>query len=469
MTAQPIGGTPGPASRVNTNSNGSFEFTTLHAGAYIITASRKNFAPTQYGQKDFRSAGLPIILDEASSTFLNIRLPRLGTISGRVVDENDVGMPNHDVVIYRNTRPPQMLSRLRADERGAFRFYGLDPGSYVVRTVAREYEEGSYLPTFAKETTILEDARVTEVNLDQEVNNFDVSPKQGRVYKIEGEVLPGRQPTAVNLTMASDMGREEVQTGKSFRFPPVAPGEYELYAEGPGDGSYNCFMLGGYMPLPVRDRDLTDIQMPVPCVRETQLSVTDKGGQYISPQRVQLLARRKDLAGVGESKSLPIAISRVQLPPGRFELLLKPPPNYCVVGFSYFGARAEITDKGRPDGWNEILAGSGGTLRFTLSSTPGTMHGLVSGLSHEPVEGAPVYLEGYDPDQRKRVTELQVARTDSRGQYQFTTLAPGSYRVLATFEFQYPDAAAMERSGAKVVAVQEGKDTLQDLDLSVIR
>ena len=474
VTAQPIG-SGGPAVRVTTNSSGGFEIATLRAGAYIVTATRPNFASVQYGQKDFRSAGVPVILEDVSATFLDFRLPRLAAVSGRVVDENDVGLPNHDVVIYRNVHPPELIRRVTADERGAYRFYGLDPGSYLLRTVAREYEEGSYLPTFSKDSPTVEEARAVDLNLDQEAANFDIRPKQGRLYKMEGTVLPGLptatgEPVTVTLTRAWEMGREQMETNRTFQFPPAAPGEYELYAEGPGDGSANCFLLGGYLPVPVKDRDLADLRMSVPCVRETPVSFSDKSGQRIEPQRVQLLARRKDLAGAGETKLLPVSVNRVQLAPGRWELMAKPPANYCVVAFSYGGPRSDAAEKSRPDGWNEVLIGSGsGALRFTLSASPGAMHGLVSGLAHEPLAGAPVYLEGYDPDSRKRVAELQMALTDARGNYLFRGLAPGSYRVLASYEFQHPDAAAMEYAGAKLVRVEEGVDTPQDLELSVLR
>ena len=474
VTAQPIG-PGGPAVRVRSNLAGSFEIATLHAGAYIVTASRQNFASVQYGQKDFRSAGLPVILEEVSSTFLNFRLPRLAAISGRVVDENDVGLPDHEVAIYRNVHPPELIRRITADERGAFRFYGLDPGSYLLRTVAREYEEGSYLPTFAKDSPTVEEARPVELNLDQEAANCDVRPRQGRLYKMEGTVLPGLptatgEPETVKLTRASEMGRDQVETGRAFRFPPAAPGDYELYAEGPGDGTANCFLLGAYLPVPVKDRDLAEIRMNVPCVRETPVSFYDTAGQSIEPQKLQLLARRKDLAGEGEARLLRVSANRVQLPPGRWEVMVKPPPNYCVVAFSYGGPRTGAAEKSRPDGWNEVLSGSGaGALRFTLSASPGALHGLVSGLVREPLSGAPVYLEGYDPDSRRRVAELQMALTDARGNYQFRGLAPGSYRVLASFEFQHPDAAAMEYAGATPVKVEEGRDTSQDLELSVLR
>lgn len=474
VTAQPIGGGNGATLHVTTSSSGGFEFTALRAGAYIITAARANFAPVQYGQKDFRSAGLAVVLEEVSSTFLNFRLPRLGVVSGHVVDENDVGLPNHDVVIYKNARPPVLLKRIQADERGAFRFFGLDPGSYLVRTVARDYEEGSYLPTFAKDTQIVEEARPVEVNLDQEVGNCDVRPKQGRLYRVEGEVLSGLmtatgEPMPVKLTLASEMGREQAETGKSFRFPPMPPGPFEIYGEGQGDGSSNCFMIGAYQALEVKDKDLLDLRIPAPCVRETAISVYEKGGQYVNPQQVQLLARRKDMAGTGETRLLRVFINRVQLPPGRWELMVHPPANYCVVGFSY-SSRVQGLGAKRPDGWNEIVTGSGfPAIRVTLSSSPGSLHGQVTGLAHELLAGAPVYLEGYDEDSRQRVGELLSALTDARGGYHFRGLAPGTYRLLSSFEFQHPDSTMMETGGAKLIKVQEGVDTPQDLELSVLR
>jgi len=109
------------------------------------------------------------------------------------------------------------------------------------------------------------------------------------------------------------------------------------------------------------------------------------------------------------------------------------------------------------------------SLRYTLSRNPGTLHWLVSGISREPVGAAPVFVEGYDPEARRRVAELKSATTDMRGHYVLGGLTPGWYRILSTFEFVAPDAAAMELAGAKLVKVEEGRDLTQDLDLSVIR
>ena len=88
---------------------------------------------------------------------------------------------------------------------------------------------------------------------------------------------------------------------------------------------------------------------------------------------------------------------------------------------------------------------------------------------HEPVPGAPVYLEMIDIETRKRLIDVREVRTDIQGRYQFVGLSPGNYRLVATFEFQAPDPATMESAGDRTVPVEEGRDTPLDLDLYVIR
>jgi hypothetical protein len=79
------------------------------------------------------------------------------------------------------------------------------------------------------------------------------------------------------------------------------------------------------------------------------------------------------------------------------------------------------------------------------------------------VAGVPVYLEPYDAEGRRRVGELRMVRTDVQGQFRFTGLAPGGYRMLSSFEFQMPDASTMDAAGALVIQVEEGADLSQDL------
>ena len=144
--------------------------------------------PVQYGQKNWRASGTPIVLDADQSTFLFVRLPRFASISGIIVDENDVGLPEHEVAAFRNTRPPRLIARAQADDRGIYRIFGLEPGNYLVRTIGRQYEDGGYLPTFFRETQRVEEAGFVETYLDQDRPDIKVRPIPGKLFNISGSV-----------------------------------------------------------------------------------------------------------------------------------------------------------------------------------------------------------------------------------------------------------------------------------------
>ncbi|HYW42386.1 MAG TPA: carboxypeptidase-like regulatory domain-containing protein [Bryobacteraceae bacterium] len=456
VVMQPVAGTPGPALSTRTNLYGAFEFPPVPAGGYLVSTSRGGFAPSQYGQKNFKSAGVPILLEDAAAAFLDIRLKRFGAIGGTIEDENLVGLPEHEVVAYHNTRPPKLAARAKADDRGVFRISGLEPGIYVVRTVARQYEEGGYLPTFFKEIAVVEQAQTVEVRLDEQTDNVNVKPFPGRLLNIAGRVS---KPATV--TLVSDMGREIVVTSDTFKFNPVAPGQYELFA-------VTQDQWAAYQPLAM-ELDQTDIRITLRPYEPTGLTFRSTAGQLVDSTTVQVLARRKDLAGDDDPKTLRPAGGGAVLTPGRWDVALVPSPSWYVSGFFSTGSRG-ITPPARPDGWNEfVVGGRQDSVSFTLSPSPGAIHGTVSTSGHDPVAGVKVFLEATDLDPRKRVLDIRTARTDMRGQYQFVGLAPGSYRLLATFEYQTADSSVMETAGARGVKAEEARDLQQDLDLYVIR
>jgi len=200
------------------------------------------------------------------------------------------------------------------------------------------------------------------------------------------------------------------------------------------------------------------LRLPMAPIRETQVEfsppLTDlKAGQ--------LWARRVDLAGTLAAAVVPLTDNRAMLFPGRWEIRLLPPPGFYVSGFSA-AARSETSS--HPEAWHEITVGYFDRLKFSLTGGGGSVHGVVRTLG-DAVAGAPVHLEAYDPASRRRVLDLQTTRTDLRGAYRFDGLAPGIYRVLATFEYQAPDAAAMEQAAAGQIQVESRSDLQLDLDL----
>src|SRR5260370_15172179 len=229
VVLESLAGGASPKRSVRTNSYGFFEFSPVPPGEYLLTASRTGFATAQYGQKHWKSAGLPIAVAEDDTSTLVIRLSHFGAITGTVLDENDIGMPDYDVLAYRNTRPPQLVARGKSDDRGVFRISGLEPGSYVVRSAGKQYEEISYLLTFSRETQILEETYPVQVDMDREAGRADVRPAAGRLFtlNVDAVTVPPfpSQPLPVTMTLLSELGRATGH-GSPHLFGPMTAGPY---------------------------------------------------------------------------------------------------------------------------------------------------------------------------------------------------------------------------------------------------
>ena len=460
VTIEPLAGSAGQRVSGRTNAYGAFQFTPVPAGTYLVSASRAGFATMQWGQRQWNSAGTPVSVGDNDAPHLTIRLPRFGSITGTVLDENDVGLPGYDVVAYRNTRPPELAARAKSDDRGIFRLFGLEPGSYLVRSAAREFDEISYLPTFSKETSAVEQAYPVNVTYDQQAEAADVRPIPGRLVTltVEAVTVPPNpaEPLPVTMILASDIGRQTVQAA-SHRFGPIPPGTYDLFCQAPVErrrgiqGDYRRITVNANMSLSIVLHEVPELRLSF---------------EGVPPDTtIPVLARRTDLAGDGPPELLKLVNNRVQLAAGPWELGVLPADGYYVSGFS--GPRSQRVADGHADGWNQIDVGFGaGLVRVTLSTSPGSLSGTVKSAG-EPVAGAPVFLEPSDLEPRRRVSGLLATRTDIRGQYRFAGLAPGNYRVFSSFEYRLPDAAVLTNAGAVKLTIEDGSEVRKDLELYV--
>jgi hypothetical protein len=454
VVAQPLAG--GAPQSARTNIDGVFQIDGLREGAYLVSASRRGFAGVEYGQKRWRSAGFPVVLQTAQSANLEIRLPRFGAITGRVSDENDVGMMDHEVIAYRATHPPQYAARATTDDRGVYRISGLDPGAYLVRTLAKVYDDGGYVPTFFGDVLAAAQTTPVEVDLDQDSTEVNIRPKPGRLFPISGTVyVPGWGPATVTLT--SDTGSITVTTDARgrFQFNLQPPGKYDLYASSPGDRYSGP--SGSYLALDLQRE--TEVHMNAAPLPKVTFSFMDSSGAAIDTSRLEVIARQNDLSGNFTVQHLR-AGSPVQLAPGPWQFAMAPNSTYYAVAFE--------TSHGHADGWNDaMISGQSIALKFVLSANPGAVHGTVTSSS-QGVSGAPVFLEALDLEPARRLAAVLTVRAGAHGEFAFTGLAPGRYRLLSTFEYRSPDSAALDAAGAAVVNIEAGKNLKQDLSLYVL-
>ena len=459
VTLRPVDGVGGGPQAVRAERTGQFAFTVI-AGMYLLRATRDGFAPFEYGQKEWKSAGKPMSVEPDGSLYLDIRLRRFAAISGTVLDENEIGIPDQKVIAYAARLPLRIAASAITDDRGIYRIHGLEPGTYYVRVAAKQLEDGSgLLPTFHKETMAVDQSITVDADLDQQADEIVIRPLSGRLFRVSGRVLVS-PPAVVTLSLISDVGRVQTTTASAFDFAQVAPGTYEIIAE--GDDPNSGGKIGTYQEISV-DRD-REYRIPVTTWRETEFRMQDEKGNRLDPATAKITARRKDLDGGGRPEVLKLVDGRAALGPGPWEMSVAPPAGYYPIEVSG-SYRMPDSQSVRADGWNEIVLHGFDAITIRLSSRPASIHGLVSGAGHDPVPGAPVYLEAFDKDTQKRLGELRTTRTDVRGRYRFTGLAPGLYRIVSTFEYEKPEPDSMEAAGALSAILSEATDTPQDLDL----
>jgi large repetitive protein len=456
VVLEPVTGSGGTRRVLRTNLNGNFQFPSVPAGSYLLTGSRAGFATTQYGQKHWNAAGRPIVVTETDSSTLTLRLPRFGAISGSVLDENDVGLPEYEVVAYRDGRPPLPVARAVSDEWGDYRLSGLPPGRYLVRSAGKQYDDASYLPTFAKQTQIPDQAISMQVELDQQVERLDVRPLPGRLflYNVSVTTVPPGMP--VTMTFVSDLGRESIQAN-SHTFGPLPAGRYEIYAQAPLDRKPG--FQGAYQRVNVTRDDGIGIM-----TREEPDTQVTFAGDASNRAGIQLLARRNDMAGPGAAQILSFdSNDRVHLSGGPWQVSLQPNAGFYVSGFSGYPNQPASS---HPEGWNDIVIGGVPSIKFALTSGSVSVHGTVNSAS-QTVPGVPVFLEPSDLEPPKRLTETFMTLTDTQGRYQFTGLTPGNYRLLASFDYSTADSSVMSMARARSITIPSGSDKQQDLDLYV--
>src|SRR5258708_25442742 len=208
--------------------------------------------------------------------------------------------------------------------------------------------------------------------MDREVGRADVRPIAGRLFTLTVEAVPFPEfaipPLPVTMTLVSELGRETVQ-GSPHAFGPMPAGQYELFSQAPLDrrpglqGDYRRFSLG-------RDDRIRFVLR-----EEGELRFTFDGASPDSSS-IQVLSRRKDLAGTGAVGGLKLGNNRAHLASGPWQLAIQPNPGFYVSGFK--GPGYQPPNDLRADGWNDIVVGQGSpSVTFTLSTSPSAVHGTV--------------------------------------------------------------------------------------------
>jgi protocatechuate 3,4-dioxygenase beta subunit len=183
-------------------------------------------------------------------------LGRGAAMTGTIVDE--FGEPMQDVAVSalelravgnrtRALRPSAQGNSARTDDRGRYRLWGLQPGTFVIQAVPGDLLSATkgYVPMFYPGATAVDLATPTKLSVDAVAAGIDLTLEPQAVGRIRGTLFdPAGNPperTMVTLNVSARSGgiqTEPVRTGTdengSFTFNNVAPGDYIVQATASG-------------------------------------------------------------------------------------------------------------------------------------------------------------------------------------------------------------------------------------------
>jgi hypothetical protein len=436
-----------PPATALTNASGLFTFSALAAGSYLVTAEREGFAPRTYGQRRFGEPGTPIALQADSHFAVELRLVRLGAISGEVVDENQVGLPGVMVTAYAAGPRLRPAGVARTDDRGAFRIAGLKPGRYLLRTSAKQLEGGlGLLATYHGQTPSAREALPVDVKLDEEVGPIRITPLVGKLATLTGRIHGG---AAERVLLLGEAETREARPGPGggFEFAEVEPGAYYLLADGAGKAAYAEILMGQ------EDRTVT-LELKPPPVLEVRCAAV--GGEPVDLRAVSVFLRRKE---GGDSSRRIHCGEKAAWEAGRWELAVATPPELYVASVLEADRTAELAEL-------RLRPGETTTVSVQLSARPASLEGTVRTADGVEAPGAPVLLRAADPELAQRVGGVRRAQTDGRGKFRIAGLPPGRYEVVSSYQLSESDGLPGQFGTATPVALEEGQQIELDLVLT---
>ena len=405
--------------------------------------------------------GLPFEVTKDSDFFTQLQMWRKGAITGRVLDENGIGIDGVPVIAYRARLPLRAAARGVSDERGVYRIHGLDQGKYWIRSVPHEHDDGTgLLPTFGPESGELSQAKMHEVRLDSDTPDADVRPETGRLFRAGGILQCKVEAIPVLVTLASEtmVRTMESYCGDAWMFQGLAPAYYEISAV--KRGGLESGFVEIFMDRAPRSALSFILTPPVPVEFDVRLA----GTQAPSNIAVKLAGHRQDLSGASPERD--ITTPRALLEAGTWEITGQAGPGMYIESItgSRSGARRARDFTPPPDAFSVFVDTSfPSRVRVVVSDQAGKLGGVVKGADGKVVPGAPVFLWPVAEAARRSLRGSLMALTDVDGRYQFEGLPPGDYRLVATFDLSEVEEASFEEAKAAAIKVDASRQTNGDL------
>jgi hypothetical protein len=492
-----------------TDDNGRFAFRGLPAGRYTLSASRAAYVTTSYGASRPGRAGTAIALAAGQQiTNVSIRILRGAVISGTITTETGEPAANARVTVLTYatsslTGERRLMSTgiglgRSADERGAYRIYGLAPGDYVVaatisspgmgarETTDAEYQRAMQLisggagpasnaavsplaaaptmgtaPVFFPGTVTAADAQTVTLGPGEERSGVSFAVRPVPTGRITGVIVgTDGQPAPNILITVVDAGRipgllptgppsRPVDRNGRFTISGLVPGRYVLVARanaGPaGRGAPGAAPNLWAMNEVTTDGHDVSVSMTLqPGVTVSGKLIFESAGVLPPPDPTRVrVTLQAVITDAGASLGVPAvtadaagAFAFAGVTPGRYRVFVNP-IGVRAVDPAWFVKSATLGGRDLIDAPLEVSSADAPGVEITLTDKPTELSGVMQDAAGQP---APEYsLIAFPKDTALWVPQspriLQV-RPGADGRFLFRGLPAGEYLLGAVTDVQ---------------------------------
>ena len=470
------------------DAQGRFEFTSLPAGRYTLTAGKTSYVTLQYGQRRAFEAGRPIELaDKQIVEAIEFALPRAGVITGRITDDTGEPVAGASVSAMRpryaegRRQLIQIGRAVETDDRGEYRLFDLAPGSYYVGASSSltSSVHGDALPfgsVYHPGTANPDEAQRASVKAGEVRSGTDILLQPIVLSKLSGVVVNAARGAPITegsvLTYSAGGGvsiAAAVRPDGTFGIAGVPPGDYSLVATGRDpDLSGDLF---GFLPVTVAGGDVggLSIQLTTGGRATGRIVFEDTTTPPVLPAAITIFSDPVSRIGYGAGRVGTIRGDWTfeltgQLGP-RLLSVTRLPQGWMLKAVTLDGR--DVTDTPMVFAGTEEIAG----VHVILSNRTTKVSGRVTDERGRDVSDCTVVVF---PEDRARWTWrsrfIATARPDFDGRFSITALPPASYLIVALEYLEEGDAfdpgfLDLLRARAEKVTLDEGESRTIELKL----
>jgi hypothetical protein len=457
---------------VDTDTQGNFSFTVSSPGRYRLLPQRSGFVYARPDRVRTIQAGVVVSVIKESVPRIDLAMVREGIITGEIVDPTGKalsGVPTNVLLrTYNNvtgklgwsTLGPLGVQQSVTNDRGEYRYFGLQPGDYIISAPGSMVTPMRYYPGVED----ISRAALVHVDASEEkrLSRMTIEDRSKSVPVHFRFQDPERKMTNTGFMMGSQI--VSMYSFPSGRVEPeivlsLSRGHYELTLR--ATSRDNNDLLYAPVKVDVGDEELF-LDVPFkPGIRITgSLKLLDSDGKSLDPKDIQCLLVPETESAASQAK--PPGCIGGQFSPGLYRLTMyrMPPDAYVVSAKS--GDRNVLADG--------ILIERETPLDIVLTTPGSTIKGTVTNEKGEPLSAAVVALV---PDAPLRNAE-PLYRSDIStydGTFELRGIAPGNYRLFAWPDLPgaaYLNADFMKDYEAKGTPIRFETTTHASIDVKVV-